>query len=76
MQIVDWIAQHKPGCVHTFHIYTEEFHTAFESDRKKLRYSIIGILSAKSYSTAFRKEVYSLNGVKVCFFNLLLVVIC
>jgi len=53
MEIVDWIANNKL-----------EFQTIFDNDRKKLRYSIIGILSARSYGTMFRKAEFTEHGIK------------
>ena len=51
-QIADWVIENRPDFLELF------------GDRKKLRYSIIGILSAKSYTTIFGKEVVIRNGVK------------
>jgi len=54
MEIVDWIATYK----------LSEFQNMFDNDRKKLRYSIIGILSAKSYGSMFKRADNSDHGIK------------
>ena len=51
-QITDWVIEKSPHFLELF------------GDKKKLRYSIIGILSAKSYGTIFGKEVIVRNGTK------------
>ncbi|PRP83385.1 hypothetical protein PROFUN_09413 [Planoprotostelium fungivorum] len=52
VEITEWIANHRP-----------EYVTYF-GDRKKLRYSIVGILSARAYKNTFVKEVVMDKGVK------------
>jgi hypothetical protein len=50
--IADWIIQNKP-------VYLQYF-----GDRKKLRYSVSGILSSRTYAHFFDKEVTITKGVK------------
>lgn len=50
--ITDWIVDNLPQYLHYF------------GDKKKLRYSVVGILSAKAYANIFQKEVVVERGVR------------